>query len=99
MRRSSLTKATSIAAPRAHLLASRPAENNNRAVSPPAIMSNHHRGTIQALNLRHRRILPPAGLLLLFAASLHSAPLMVTTTADSGPGSLRQALINANLQI
>src|SRR5436190_12645176 len=64
-------------------------------------MSKDHRGAIPALNLclSHRRVLLPAGLLLLFAASLQSAPWMVTTTADSGAGSLRQALINANLQI
>src|SRR5215467_524995 len=39
----------------------------------------------------------PAGLAaLLFAAPLAAATFTVTTTADSGPGSLRQAILDSN---
>ena len=36
------------------------------------------------------------GLLFLLSAHLSGATYMVTTTADSGPGSLRQAILDAN---
>src|SRR6188474_643806 len=38
----------------------------------------------------------PAGLGLLFAAALSAATYTVTTTADTGAGSLHQALADAN---